>query len=165
MSSVLPDGFFGPQDQILLAAAAKAAPAGALVEVGVYQGRSAHVLADHREGRNLYLFDNCEFVGVNPAEWPPAGKGIYHNYVDPRDCRWDLPIALLHQDADHTEELVLAHLKYFAPHIVARGIIVLHDYDSPDYPGVKQAWCAFDQSGNYELFLHGSNIVAWRRVC
>jgi hypothetical protein len=163
MSSVLPDGWYGPQDQILLAAAAKAAPAGALIEVGVYQGRSAHVLADHREGRNLYLFDNCEFVGCNPTEWP-SGKGIFHNFIDPRDCKWDLPIALLHQDADHTEELVLAHLKHFAPHIVARGIIVLHDYDSPDYPGVRQAWLKFNSAGQYEPFLYGQNISTWRRV-
>jgi hypothetical protein len=59
---------------------------------------------------------------------------------------------------------VLAHLKHFAPHIMARGIIVLHDYGSSEYPGVKEAWLEFNKDGQYELFLHGPNIIAWRRV-
>jgi hypothetical protein len=159
---VLNNGWYGSSDMILLDAATRSAPDGALVEVGVYRGRSAQVINDARAGRPLYLFDNCTLEGVSAYDWP-RGARITHNLIDPRDIKWNLPTALLHHDADHSQELVLSHLKWFGPWIMPGGIIVLHDYFGAGYPGVAEAWKAWADNEKYEVFLQGELSVAWRK--
>lgn len=46
---------------------------------------------------------------------------------------------LVFVDADHSKKAVRADIKEWLPRITNGGIIALHDYDHPDYPGVRAA--------------------------
>lgn len=137
---------------------------GAFAEVGVYKGNSAkllHLLAPQRE---LYLFDTFqgfdsrdlsldpkkkihpssfldtslqqvrEFVGVHPKiHYCP---GYFPATASPIPD--ELQFALVHLDADLYQP-TLAGLQYFYPRLSAGGMMIIHDYSSGAWPGVKKA--------------------------
>lgn len=134
-----------------MAELASACPPGAIVEVGVYQGGSAAVLADiaEQQGRALYLYDT--FTGI-PFYEPANGdshrvgdfndtsieavralvpKAVICQGVFP-DTLIDMgPIAFAHIDADQYRSIkdAIAHLW---PQIVPGGAMLFDDYKCLD---------------------------------
>jgi len=57
---------------------------------------------------------------------------------------WVGPIDCLFVDADHTYASVTADLEAWYPHLRSGSLLAGDDYRSPMYPGVTQAWDAFE---------------------
>lgn len=161
----LPKGWYAEEDLALLAEATKAAVQstceGALVEVGVYRGYSARAIVRQAGIRPVYLIDSLELDGADPADWP-RGDNVVHMLARP--TVWIEPVALLHQDADHGRDVVLAHLELFGPHMLPGSIVALHDYHEPQYPGVRTAWNAFSLAGKFEPWGRGASVQVFMRT-
>jgi O-methyltransferase len=136
---------------------------GDFVELGVYRGNSAAVFADLARAcsRRLYLFDTFtgfdrrDFTGPDSHRRPGFGDVSLEKvkqlvgtqdvfYVPgffPNSCaQIALPneIALAHLDCDLYEP-TKAGLEVFYPRLVPGGMIIVHDYSSGYWPGVKNA--------------------------
>lgn len=132
-----------------LEAAARAAPAGDFVEIGVYHGGSAMVLygVAEEQGRTLYLYDT--FSGI-PESSP--GEGDLHQVGDFGDASLEavqaaMPnavitqgvfphvlmaglglIALAHIDCDQYVSTVAA-CRHLAHRMVPGGVMIFDDYN------------------------------------
>jgi O-methyltransferase len=151
-----PMSVIGPRALDDLRAAANEAPPGDFVEVGVYKGGSAAVLAEvaRARGRRLFLFDT--FSGM-----PHSELGVDHHVVGdfgdtsleavqkaipgaicvpgvfPSTLYDDVgPIALAHIDCDQYAS-VAACCRELAPRMVTGGVMVFDDYDV--LPGARRA--------------------------
>lgn len=145
------------------------APAGAIVEVGVYQGGSASALATL--GRELYLYDTFEGMPVSgPSDTHPLGhfadcsaaavqaaipsahviKGVF-----PASLVAMPPIAFVHADGDQyqTTKDILQHLP---PLMVKGGMILFDDYLVDDCQGCTQAV----NESRYRLLLLAETMKA-----
>lgn len=132
---------------------ASRAPAGAIVEIGVYRGGSAWHLA--RLGRELYLYDTFEGI---PYQGPldagnPVGKfsdtsaeavqalipsakvikGLF-----PHSLVAMPPVAFVHADADQYES-TRAVLELMPARMVRGGMILFDDFGVPDCEGATRA--------------------------
>lgn len=136
---------------------------GVVVEVGVYRGRSARVLDRHRNGRQLHLFDNLDMTTADTKQWP-TGDGVYHHLEDPAEAEFVKLIALFHQDADHSFQAVLDHLEWMGPHVVKGGVIVLHDFGDPTYPGVARAWEMYTENKDFKFVDCAGHCAAFQRI-
>jgi O-methyltransferase len=129
-------------------------PAGAFVEVGVYQGGTAVLLykVAQAQGREIFLFDT--FAGM-----PVSDAGDVHKVGDFADTSYELvravvpnatlvsgvfpfsfvetgPVAFVHADADQYFS-TLSICSVFAPRMVDGGMILFDDYDP--LPGCRKA--------------------------
>lgn len=142
---------------------------GAVVEMGCAGGRTNLRLAAFLQilkegpGRPLHAYDS--FVGFPPLtkeDWPGDTSRENLRYVDgglPQlFSEWgdSLPPPIIHagfftEDGDHpnpiafafidcdTYESVLTSLRIVWPRLSARGVVVVHDYNNPTWPGVAKA--------------------------
>lgn len=137
---------------------------GAFAEVGVYKGHSAkllHTLAPHRP---FYLFDTFQGFEAQDVSADPKKKIHERHFLDTsleqvkkklgpspflRFCPGHFPatahhvppqetFALVHLDADLYNP-TQAGLEFFYPRLAPGGALILHDYFSGAWPGVKQA--------------------------
>jgi hypothetical protein len=136
---------------------------GDIVELGVYQGQTAAVLARNarRLGRTVWLLDT--FTGFDPKDFvgPDAGRGPQFQdtslaavrarvgeqntrYVQgffpdtaaqlPADGRY----CFVHIDCDLYAP-IMSGLEYFYPRMVPGGFLVVHDYSSLGWDGAEKA--------------------------
>jgi predicted O-methyltransferase YrrM len=49
------------------------------------------------------------------------------------------PVDLLFVDSTHERDATIAEIEAWRPHLAADGVVVLHDYDNPAFPGVREA--------------------------
>ena len=124
-----------------------------IVEIGSYQGGSTCVLAlaaAHGGKNYVYAVDpHTPFVGPRGGVYGPADlKKLYENItrlgLGEQICVASLPstaaakgwgtrdIGLLWIDGDHTYAGVRGDIEAWGEHVVAVGIIALHDSDLPD---------------------------------
>ena len=136
---------------------------GDFVELGVYKGNSAKLLAllARKQNRHVYLFDT--FEGFDRRDLTGVDSGQPRNFTNtslsavqklvgtegvtyvpgffPESVsRMKLPeqIAVAHIDCDLYEPMK-AGLERFYPLLSAGGILLLHDYSSGYWPGAKLA--------------------------
>jgi len=136
---------------------------GDFVELGVYKGNSAAVLAalGRRKKRHTYLFDT--FSGFDARDLRGMDSGQRAQFADtsleavqklvgadgvtyvkgffPDSLsQVTLPerIAVVHIDCDLYEPMK-AGLEQFYPRVPSGGLIMLHDYGSGHWPGAKRA--------------------------
>ncbi len=137
---------------------------GAFAELGVYKGNSAKLLHELAPDRKLYLFDT--FSGfhpddlkadpkqtTSPASFLDASLRRTQAFIGSSDrivyCPGYFPetasfvqeeerFALVHLDADLYQP-IQAGLKFFYPKLSPGGIVIVHDYSSGAWPGVKKA--------------------------
>jgi predicted O-methyltransferase YrrM len=69
----------------------------------------------------------------------------------------DSPVQLLFIDSSHDAESVLAAFSVWRDALAPGAIVAFHDYDHPDYPGVRQAVAALELSGR-----QSGGIFVWR---
>ncbi|PKM61245.1 MAG: hypothetical protein CVU99_04240 [Firmicutes bacterium HGW-Firmicutes-4] len=137
--------------------------AGAIAELGVYQGEFARELNQNFSDRKLYLFDTFDGFqsedivserGLSKAKagdfsdtseatilshMPFPGqveilKGRFPETIPDLEIRY----ALVSLDADLYEP-TRHGLDYFYPRLSSGGVILIHDYNSTQFPGVKRA--------------------------
>jgi predicted O-methyltransferase YrrM len=151
---------------------------GDFVELGVYKGNSAALLAAcaRQAKRAVYLFDTFEGFDrrdCDADEWRRWSRlftktdlervqrlvgddsVVYvKGYFPDSLATIELPeqIAVAHIDCDLYEPMK-AGLEYFYPRIARGGLIILHDYSSGHWPGVTRAIDEFFDSRHEKVVL------------
>ena len=156
-------------------------PAGWLVDLGTYHGRSAMVLIQAtmrgRVGRHVITIDN--YTEGPDAKDPSAGKPpdfwsvkqrlkcrgrshqVFGDVADvPMVCQGQ-PIALVFADADHSAEGTRAVIETWAPLVVPGGLMVFDDYGNDRWPDVKPT--VDEMMGDWEKVGQVGSVVAFRR--
>lgn len=148
--------------QIVDAVRATAKTMGDLAEVGVYQGGSAKLMAEHKGSRALHLFDT--FEGLPAADCGDSSRfraGQYRSDFDsvarylasysavhlykglfPQTAAAveSTRFSFVHLDVDLYAS-TLAGLEFFYPRLSSGGILISHDYGNAE--GVKRAFDEF----------------------
>jgi hypothetical protein len=133
----------------------------AIVELGVYQGRTALMMAwGSRQGlgARVWGFDAWDLEGNTYG--PPfseAGSETWARYnvmaqgynntitlvksfAADAAAGWSgPPVGLLFVDDDHSAEGARSAIELWAPHLAEGALIAVDDYGHPDWPGVAQA--------------------------
>lgn len=138
---------------------------GAVAEVGVYQGEFAALINAYFHDRTLYLFDT--FSGFDPRDThADQGRGYSSADWDFSNTTVDLVLSKMSHkdnvvikkgyfpesamDCDEAEFCLVsldvdlyqptyAGLKWFYPRLAPGGYLLVHDYESAGYRGVKRA--------------------------
>lgn len=164
--------------------------AGAVAELGVYKGGFAAVLNGLFPDRKLYLFDTfsgfdgkdittereCRYsmasvmdfsdtsVAAVLARLPhPEQVIVKQGYFPGTTEGIKEKFALVSLDADLYAP-TLAGLEWFLPRMAAGGVLILHDWDSARFQGVKKAVETYEkQHGRIALVplgdLHGTAVI------
>lgn len=137
---------------------------GSFAELGVYKGHSAKIIHTMAPDRKLFLFDTFSGFHQDDFKAELEKKSSSNNFEDnnldtvrsyvgvsekivycpgyfPQTTSFvpnDEIFALVHLDADLYNPTKAA-MEYFYPKMSPKGIIILHDYSSGAWPGVKQA--------------------------
>jgi predicted O-methyltransferase YrrM len=165
-------GWFYPQSaatwDILLSYQEAHGIVGNLLEIGVYQGKSAGMAALHRQGEESCVFvDPLPMDGIRQRleQLLPDAKCEYiqelsqylprHAFVRDaaRDFRW------IHIDGEHSAQAMQNDLTIAETLLSDRGILVVDDFFSPSYPQITQAVFRFLDAnpGRLMLLLCGYN--------
>ncbi|TWH51782.1 O-methyltransferase [Sporomusa sp. KB1] len=162
---------------------------GAVAELGVYQGDFATEINRLFPDRKIYLFDtfsgfderdiniekenmlSCAEAGRYNntsvtrvlARLPYPGQAVFKAGYFPDTARGlEENFALVSLDADLYQPL-FEGLKYFYPRVNIGGYIIIHDYNSSQYSGVKKAIRDFCRENRLFVVpicdLHGSAII------
>lgn len=148
-------GWMSPNELNLLARLAK--ESNIIVEFGCFYGRSTRCLADNTSGIVHavdpwvadYYNDKNEFVGCldngsfdgfhrNLADHISSGRVIPHRCLS-WEARLPEDVDLVFIDGDHRYESVRRDIIIAKKLIGEKGIIAGHDYNHPDWFGVKKA--------------------------
>jgi predicted O-methyltransferase YrrM len=131
-----------------------------IVELGVYQGRTALLMAwGARQGLGAHVwgFDAWELAENTygpPFKTSGSRSWAFHHvqnlgYSDDitlkqgfsldEAAKWEGPIGLLFIDADHSYEGARGDFLAWAPHLAPGAVVAFDDYGHEDWPGVKDA--------------------------
>lgn len=147
---------------------------GDLLEIGVFKGRSASILCQHkRPTEELWLVDFSDFIleaQQNLAKLQSPGVRFMRCkssalWQDPavvtksRNFRW------IHIDGEHTGHAVANDLNLATSLLCDKGIICVDDFFNPAYPQITAAtfmWMA-NRPFEIELILCGHNKAYFAR--
>lgn len=157
----------------------------AIVEIGVYTGRSLLYLAEGSLAGN-----GAKVYGIDPWNLPRASKPKYKdsktyayamNAIQMSDAahlivpirsygtviaeNWDGPkVGLVYIDADHRYLPVLEDYYAWKPHLAEGAIIAFDDYDLATFPGVVQAvdeLAALDEIAKPKIVADRMAVSMW----
>lgn len=162
---------------------------GAVGELGVYKGDFAAEINRLFPNKDLYLFDTFEgfditdieveqFHGFSKAKegdfsdtsmeivrdrLPYPEKAIFNKGYFPQSVKGELPdFCLVSLDTDLYESTYQG-LRIFYPKLVKGGMIIIHDYNSRQFPGVEKAVRKFCEESVVFIIplcdMHGSAII------
>lgn len=149
-AAVTGGGWCRTDEQDLLYRLARDGPgAGAVVEIGSWQGLSTICLAagSKRRGREpVTAIDPFEVVPLagftaniaraGLGDWVRPVVGLSYQVA----ATWGgVPIRLLYVDGNHDYEAVCRDYADWAPWVIPGGLIAFHDAVEPGYPGVSRA--------------------------
>jgi predicted O-methyltransferase YrrM len=135
---------------------------GHLLEIGVYKGRSASVLCQHkRPEEELWLVDFSQFLAEAETNLAglksPGVKFVHQKSSDLWKCpdiaqrrrqfRW------IHIDGEHTGHAVANDLALAADLLSNEGLICVDDFFNPAYPQITAATYMWLASHPFELEL------------
>jgi len=135
----------------------------AIVEIGVFKGRTALLMAAgaaraHHGGAHIWAIDAWDLPG-NVYD-PPFTEArtrktamqnirssayadritVIHNFsINVADNWSGAPVGLLFVDGDHTKEGARRDIEAWLPYLLPGSIIAIDDYGHPDWPGVREA--------------------------
>jgi hypothetical protein len=158
---------------------------GSIAEGGVFQGEFAREMNRCFPKKKLYLFDT--FSGFDKRDVAVEERNNYSEYGESHLSNSSVKLVL--NKLPHAENVIirkgyfpetaegieepfcfvnldfdlyqptLAGLEYFYPKMVNGGIILIHDYFSSGYKGIKEAVKDFEQkNGKMRLFPIGDGI-------
>ncbi|MCK9369311.1 class I SAM-dependent methyltransferase [Candidatus Dojkabacteria bacterium] len=172
-------GWFYPLDIILAYTLLNSQTCyGDVCELGVAYGKSAIGLSLCKKERdNLYLYD-CFTAEVTPE----YSKDLVESYGDNSNIHWNIcdlmkikkedikfenDLRYLHIDACHLHSAVLNDLNNFSKFMGSSGIIVVDDYNDPEYPGINTAiaqFCLSNKGTYWTMFAIGQNKAYLCRI-
>jgi predicted O-methyltransferase YrrM len=142
--------------------------AGALLEIGVYYGKSAIMLAmQARREEELVLVDPTHFVdqaAITIQKFKSENVPIIKDKSSSHAC-WALTkdqkhsFRWIHIDGDHKAQTVENDLRLASQLLAEKGIICVDDFFNPRYPQLKYAVYEFlsRESSEFKMFLCGFN--------
>jgi SAM-dependent methyltransferase len=166
---------------------ARARPGALFVEVGAYLGRSTAYLGSRiqRSGKDVRvyvvdLWDGWFYDDFRPQTPMAESDGVYWHFLDNmRKCQIDhllcpvkLPseqaatlfadgsIDFVFLDGDHGYEAVLRDLCAWYPKVRPGGHLAGHDYDNPQFPGVRRAVDEFFHDNGLPYHPNRTSFVA-----
>lgn len=174
------DGWLGPHEgRLLYRLAAEADPAGRIVEIGSWHGRStiwlaagatsgrgAHVVAiDPHAGTQLRR-DGETTDRILRRNLERAGVAVQTTVVvatsEEAAREWSDPISLLWIDGDHEYESVRHDYLLWEPHLMPNAVVALHDtFVCPGPERVVRELLI--ETGNFTSFVHAETTTAARR--
>ena len=115
---------------------------GSVVEIGVDQGRSASVLcfAARHTGAMVLLVDSWDSVLIDNkakvdtllnTDFPDVTCGILHFPSIEASKRVDVPLSLIHIDANHWGDGPEEDCAVWLPKLISGGFACFHDYGIP----------------------------------
>lgn len=162
---------------------------GEVAELGVYKGKFAAEINRLFPDKKIYLFDTFEGFSDKDIEteqsngYSRAKQGDFSDtsidlvksklpYVDnatfvkgyfPESVTFELPeFCLVSLDTDLYEP-TYEGLKVFYPKLVKGGVIIVHDYNSTQFSGVKKAVKRFCEEADVSVLplsdMHGSAVL------
>jgi predicted O-methyltransferase YrrM len=131
-----------------------------VVELGTATGwtTAAFALADPQ--RRVLSFDpveqphRAEYLALLPARTRERIELVRAPGVD-GPAHAAAPVDLLFVDSTHQRDDTIAELEAWRPRLRAGATVVLHDYDNPAFPGVREAVEALGLRGS----AHGGSFV------
>ena len=153
---------------------------GDLMEIGVWKGKSAALLALHcQQEESCILVDSCPMddAAARISAIVPNAQCIYLNRTsallsyDPEMLRRSGSIRWFHIDGEHTSEAVTDDLRTADVLLSKTGVVTVDDFFSPAYPQVTHAvfQFLFTHPARFSLILSGFNkaylcrpMVAWK---
>lgn len=177
-------GYLLRKEAALLFWAARRCPvAGAVIELGSFEGRSTGVFA--LAGRSVHAIDAWS---SNVSDLSAYGQGeipaddvfqrfqnnlaqlqieqlvsINRGLTQPIGQKWSEEGAILFVDAGHTYEDVKGDLAVWTPHLHPQGFLVMHDVLGYNFLGVTQAASELLKSGWQVIASSGSAVVFKRK--
>ncbi|MDF1824738.1 MAG: class I SAM-dependent methyltransferase [Verrucomicrobiales bacterium] len=141
---------------------------GSLLEIGVFRGKSAGMLALHtREEETLTLIeiDDCldEAAALIDLQCDGKVNPLKHHSGSPEIKQWsegeESNYRWIHIDGDHTAKGVLSDLELADNLLADHGIICMDDFFSPMYPQITFATCDYirEHADRLTIFLTGWN--------
>jgi predicted O-methyltransferase YrrM len=122
------------------------APAGMLVEIGVYQGSSLAALALAHPGDCIGVDDwSCDAYpdlrAKTDATLQAAGVDVHLMSMTSAEAARIItgPLAFVHIDANHDYEYIKQDIELWTPKLMSGGIAAFHDYGRRRTPGVIRA--------------------------
>ena len=173
------EGWFFPQDMLSLAIFnelhSKNNIKGHIVEIGVYKGKSFSFLSHFiKDTENLYGYDTFpeDFYESTNLALENYGANVQYELIkaDTSELNNDdikakidgQGIRILHIDAGHEYHEVFHSLLSFSPYVINNGIIVMDDYQDPEFPGIEAAvldFCEIDRPRRFIPFFSGGNKI------
>ena len=148
---------------------------GGICEVGVYKGKSLTFLSHlTRPNERLYGYD--DFTNDH-KELTLIAMQKHGNQVQPvlKTCNTndltvqqlaqdfgDIKLRMLHIDAGHEYHEVLKTIMDFSPFLDEHGILIMDDYQDPEFPGIEAAtldFCEIDRPRRFVPFFSGQNKI------
>ncbi len=141
---------------------------GDLLEIGVWKGRSAGMIALHaREGERFFLIDDqpLEEAAALLAKAAPRAQYVccqqdsraFPKHPDFRSLRGS--VRWMHIDGGHSSHHVATDLGIANQVLSAGGVVIVDDFFTPAYPQVTQAVFQYlaKRPKDFALFLAGFN--------
>ncbi len=174
------EGWFGSREgRLLYCLAAEADPAGCIVEIGSWHGRSTIWLgAGAKAGRGTRVFAIDPHTGTSLRAHGETTEDVLrvnlaragvHDQVEivvatseEAAARWSRPISLLWIDGDHAYESARRDLALWEPYLLPAAVVALHDtFVCAGPERVVQELLI--KPGRYTSFLHAETTTAARR--
>lgn len=139
---------------------------GDICEIGVAFGRSAIALSNYRPVTDtLYLYDINFENGLTESNLKEYGTSDNIEWrlqdstkLTPDTIQFNKPLRLLHIDGCHEDMAVYKDLTNFSTKMSNDGVIVVDDYNDPEYPGINSATLRFlHENKEWVMFAIGSN--------
>ncbi len=174
------EGWFGKDEaRLLYQLAGNADPAGCIVEIGSWQGKSTIWLAaGARTGRGAHVVSIDPHIGTElrvegettePALRANLARSGLDDFVEiivstsaEAAASWSRPVSLLWIDGDHSYEGVLHDVDLWEPHLLPEATIALHDTFVMDGPEQVVRRRLIAPKG-YTAFVHAQTTTAARR--
>lgn len=145
---------------------------GEYVEIGSYLGASTlNILNQMPDDRTLYCFDY----------WGPRYLQFRENMI--RHNKWhkimphtgdfrlinryltdDLNLSFIFVDNDHSFQSTALPVLYLWPYLNDGGYFLFHDYNHPNYPGVKEFIDLFEEDGCFETQEIAGSVYAIKKT-
>ena len=172
----IPDVVFeGNQPEFLYNLNLSSTANGAVVEIGTNVGKSTISLAFAQKRLNggpIYAVDIYEHPKIK-QNLQTAGISNFVKRINSPSIKlakkWKKPIKLLFIDGDHSYLGVKNDIKYWSPHLVEGGLLVLHDY--PGHRKSMEVWRAvnkylFRNPYNYKLISdrEAGSLIVFKKI-
>jgi predicted O-methyltransferase YrrM len=174
------DGWFGPDEgRLLYDLASEADPAGCIVEIGSWHGRSTIWLAaGAKAGRGATVVAIDPHAGTNLRAGGERTDGILRSNLaragladvvevvvatsQDSAVGWSRPVSLLWVDGDHTYQGVRRDLELWLPFLTPDATVALHDTFVIAGPE-RVAHEVLIDTGRFTSFVHAETTTAARR--